>query len=102
MAVLVGEAHAFVFDARAIARADAFDLTRVHRALVQVLLNQLVRLGAGPGLPARQQSVPRVCRVVDEAERPGVGLAGQLRRLAKVDSAQADPRGGSGLESSDV
>ena len=54
VAGLLGEAHHLVLDARAVARADAFDLTRIQRAAMQRVADQLVGGPGGVGDPAAQ------------------------------------------------
>ena len=46
---LVGEANDLVFDARAVARANAFDAAAIDRALAQIFANQIMdgRIGVG-------------------------------------------------------
>ena len=67
VARLVGKSVHLVLDARAVARAAAFDQAGEHRAAVEAAANDLVGAFVGVGDPARQ--LARVhCRVAEEAE----------------------------------
>ena len=100
--VFVGESDDFVFDAGAVAGADAFDAAAVHGGFAEVGADEVVGALVGAGLPAGEEVVERLDRVVEEAEGAGFGLAGFFVGLGEIDAGEADAGGGTGFESAHV
>ena len=61
MRFLFGKTHHLVFNRRAIARADAFDMATIHSGTRQVRPHNLVRPGIGMGDPATDLPDQRLC-----------------------------------------
>jgi hypothetical protein len=100
VAVLVGEANHLVFDRRAVARTGTLDLAGVHRRLVQVRADQLVRLLGGPGDVA--QALPRVLvAAAKEGEHRTRLVAGLGLEPREVHAAPVHPWRRAGLQAPD-
>src|SRR5207249_4080026 len=93
---LLREADHLVLDARAVPRATATDLARVHRGAVQVgpdeVVDRFVRLGEVA------DDLWDGDAVRGEAERPRRVVAGGDGELGEVDGAAVEPARGAGLE----
>lgn len=53
--ILFSESNDFVFDAGAVTRADAFDLSAEHGGLMKIVAKNLVSFAVGMGLPSGQK-----------------------------------------------
>ena len=89
---LVSKPINLVLDARAVARSDAVNQTREHRAAVETALDDLVRSLIGMRDPARQ--LPWMHQgIAQEAEnRHGVGIPRLLDQPREVNRAPVQPR----------
>ena len=97
MAVFVGEAVDFVFDRRAVARANAFDFAGKHRAAVEACADDIVGLRVGVGNPARH--LARVHRRVAAHGHHGYRrVAGLLFQHGKINRAPVDARRRAGFQ----
>ena len=92
MRFLRREAVDLVFDRRAVARADALDHARVHRAAVEAVADDLVRLRIRVRDPARQllRVHGRVAHIRKHRHR--IEVARLFRHDGKVDAAAVDAR----------
>ena len=97
VAVFVGKAHDFVFDGRAVARAEGvFDDTRVHRRLVDVDADDVVRTFVGAGDVAGD--LARVFGGIAEVGKNGQrGVAGLGFHAAVINGACVQARRGAGF-----
>ena len=98
---LLGEAHHLVLDRRAVARADAFDLSRVERRAVERGSDQLVRVGPRVRDPARHLRRMLVARAEVGEHRARV-VAGLLVEAREFDRAAVEARRRAGLQAVDA
>ena len=96
VAVLVGEANDLGLDARAVARADGFDLAGVQRRPVQIVADELVDLLVRVRDPAR--GLRAVDPVRQEGERRRLRVAELDFQLVEIDRGRVQPDRGAGLE----
>lgn len=73
MLVPVGKAHNFVFDRRAVAWADPFDHTCIHRATIEVIADHV--MGFLVGIRDITRHLARVLRDIAQNEKTGMGLS---------------------------
>jgi hypothetical protein len=111
----VGEAYEFVFNARAIPRADALDLSAVHGRLVQIVADDLRRFRSRVGHPTRDlfttghpaqatlasvfhvEQTFAIARIVKGKKRRLL-VASLLLHSTKIQAAPEEAGRGSGLE----
>src|SRR5690606_9134284 len=100
VAVLLGEAHHLVLDRRTVARANAFDLSRIQRRTIERAADDVVRAFAGLRDPARDLARVVGARAHEREHRARVvpRLLGH-RRI--VERAAIDARRRAGLEAID-
>ena len=98
VAVFIGEANDFVFDAGAVAGADAFDLAAEHRALIEVRAEDVVSVGVGVGLPGGEEFALGKGVVVEFGEGASLGFGGHDEGSVEVEGAEADAWRGAGFE----
>ena len=97
VAVLVGKAHDFVFDGGAVARAEGvFDDARVHRRLVDVGADDVVRafVGAGDVAGDLARVFGGVAEVGEDGQR---GVAGLGFHAAVINGARVNAWRGAGF-----
>ena len=92
MARLAGEPVNLVFDRRAIARADAFDHSRIHRRAIQIGADHIVRLLVGVRDPTRHLPRMLLGRSKKRKHRHRIGLAQLLFARREIDRAAVDAR----------
>ena len=92
VAVLVGEAVDLVFDARAVARADALDHAGEHRRAVEVGADDVVGAAVGAGDPARQ--LARVLAGLPRKLNTGTGSSPGCSSITEKSIVRASRRGG--------
>ena len=104
VAVLVGKAPDLVLDARTVARTNAFNLAREHRAAIKTTADNVVRLAIGVRNPARHL-LWMLLNVAHEAEHRRISshasrhtVARLFNTLGKVDRAPIQARRRSGFE----
>src|SRR5260370_2284738 len=93
---LIGKLDDLVFNARAVARADGLDLSRVHRRAMDVLRDNAVRLRCREGDVAGH--LPRLDICGTEAERRTVGIARLHLKARPANAASIEARRRAGLE----
>src|SRR5215469_9262477 len=96
MARLIGEFNDFVFNGRAVARADTLDLSAVHRRAMHILADHVVSLRGGERdeaghLPLRDGTRPK-------AEWRGIEIAGLHRQAIPIDGTSIQPWRRAGFE----
>ncbi len=97
VAVFVGEAVDFVFDRRAVARADAFDFAGKHGAAVETAADDVVGLQVGMRNPAGH--LARVHFGVAAHGEDGHGrVAGLFGELGEINRAAVDARRRAGFQ----
>ncbi|CCK13877.1 hypothetical protein BN126_4080 [Cronobacter sakazakii 680] len=99
--VAIGEAHHFIFDGRAIARADPFDNPRVHRAAIEVTADHVMGLLIGVRDVARHLTRMLIRRAHKREDRHWI-VAMLLVEHAKIDSARVNTRRRSGFQTADA
>ena len=92
MARLAGEPVNLVFNRRAIARADAFDHSRVHRRAIQVGADDIVCPLVGVRNPTRHLPRMLLRRSEKRKHRRRIVLAQLLFARRKIDRAAVDAR----------
>ena len=104
MTVLVGKAPDLVLHARTVARTNAFNLAREHRATIKTTADNVVRLSIGVRNPARHL-LWMLLNVAHEAEHRRISshasrhtVARLFNTLGKVDRAPIQARRRSGFE----
>ena len=95
---LVGELDDLVFDRGAVARADRLDLTAVHRRAVDVLADDAMGLGRGPGDVAGYLRIVMRYPLGAEAEWSGIFVTWLEREARPVNGASVEARRSAGLE----
>lgn len=100
VAFLVGEAMDLVFDRRAVARADAFDHTGIHRRTIEIGGDDLVGPGVGMGDPATDLLGMLFLRT-EEGHHRDRRVARLLGHHREVHAAPVDPRRRTGLQPAD-
>src|SRR5689334_2049801 len=97
MAFLVRKLDDLVFNAGAVARANPFDMTTVHRREVEVITNHLVSGVVGVSQPAGQQVVSFARRTeVRKCQR--LSIRGLQFSLAEINAVFVNPRWSAGLQ----
>lgn len=97
VSIAVGEANDFVFDARAVAGSETFDLAAIHGGLVEVLADRVVSTGVGVGDMARDLAEVSEIRG-KEGEGEGRIVAGLFFEDIEADGLAIEARRGSGFE----
>src|SRR5260370_12469601 len=93
---LIGKLDDLVFNARAVARANGLDLSRIHRRVMNVLRDNTVSLGWREGDVAGH--LPLLDVFGTEAERRRVGIARLHLKARPVNAASIEARRRAGLE----
>ncbi|MNF42940.1 hypothetical protein D3C84_240100 [compost metagenome] len=101
VAVLVGEAMDLVLDGRAIARADAFDHTGIHRRAIKIAGDDFVGSCIGVGDPAAH--LPRMLFLgTEERHHRDRGIAGLFGHHREIHRTAIDAWRGAGLQATDA
>ncbi|MCY1187188.1 hypothetical protein D9M73_281400 [compost metagenome] len=97
MAFLVGKAMDLVFDRRAVARADTFDDTGVHRRTVEVRRDDFMGAGVGVGNPATDLTGMLLLGTHERHHRDR-RIARLLGHYREIHRAPIDTRWGTGFQ----